>query len=83
VTLSRDIRELGLLKTPDGYRQLTPFAAGPESLEAGRRVVAGCSPGAEPDRAATAPGNANALAVAIDDKEDCRKWWAPSPATTP
>ena len=30
VTLSRDIRELGLLKTPDGYRQVAASAAGPD-----------------------------------------------------
>jgi transcriptional regulator of arginine metabolism len=29
VTLSRDVRELHLAKTPDGYRQLTPERAGP------------------------------------------------------
>jgi transcriptional regulator of arginine metabolism len=33
VTLSRDIRELGLVKTPDGYRQMREDAAGP-SLQA-------------------------------------------------
>ena len=33
VTLSRDIRELGLVKTPEGYRQMRPDAAGP-SLQA-------------------------------------------------
>ena len=30
VTLSRDIRELGLLKTQDGYQQLTPSSSGPD-----------------------------------------------------
>ncbi|MEK7406138.1 MAG: ArgR family transcriptional regulator, partial [Acidobacteriota bacterium] len=29
VTLSRDIRELGLVKTPSGYRQTAAVAAGP------------------------------------------------------
>jgi len=29
VTLSRDIRELGLVKTPEGYRQMREEAAGP------------------------------------------------------
>jgi transcriptional regulator of arginine metabolism len=29
VTLSRDIRELGLVKTPEGYRQIRQEAAGP------------------------------------------------------
>ncbi len=33
VTLSRDIRELGLVKTPEGYRQMRQDAAGP-SLQA-------------------------------------------------
>src|SRR5580658_8189615 len=30
VTLSRDIRELGLLKTPEGYRQVTQPVRGPD-----------------------------------------------------
>ena len=30
VTLSRDVRELGLLKTPEGYRQVEAAAAGPD-----------------------------------------------------
>ncbi|MGD0619980.1 MAG: ArgR family transcriptional regulator, partial [Bryobacteraceae bacterium] len=32
VTLSRDIRELGLVKTPDGYRQVT-VRSGPSLAE--------------------------------------------------
>jgi len=69
VTLSRDMRELGLVKTADGYRQLdreTPnlhFAtlAGEflqDVRQAQNQVVL-----------RTAPGHASSVAVALDDEE--------------
>jgi transcriptional regulator of arginine metabolism len=69
VTLSRDVRELGLLKTPDGYRQVEASTPGPDlALVAGDFL--------QDVRAAqnlivlkTSPGNANALAVAIDNAD--------------
>jgi transcriptional regulator of arginine metabolism len=66
VTLSRDIRELGLVKTAGGYKEIAAEAAGP-SLEtlAGEFL--------EDVRVAqnlvvlrTAPGHANSVAVALD-----------------
>src|SRR5947209_15529410 len=69
VTLSRDMRELNLVKTPDGYRQLVPEA--PES------DLAGAAEGYLQDiRIAqnlvvlrTAPGTANSLAIEIDREQ--------------
>jgi transcriptional regulator of arginine metabolism len=69
VTLSRDMRELGLVKTAEGYRQIereTPnlqFAAlAAEFLQdvrqAQNQVVL-----------RTAPGHASSVAVALDDEE--------------
>ena len=68
VTLSRDIRELGLVKTADGYTQGVPEAAsnGPE-------VAALVAEFVEDIRIAqnllvlrTPPGHANVVAVALD-----------------
>lgn len=67
VTLSRDVRELGLLKTPEGYRQME---TGPSS---GSDLAAVAAELLRDARVAqnllvlhTSPGNANALAVALD-----------------
>ena len=69
VTLSRDIRELGLVKTPAGYRQT---ASGPE----GPGFATVCSDLLRDVRVAqqlvvlkTSPGNANSLAIALDREE--------------
>ena len=70
VTLSRDIRELGLVKTSDGYRQVVSAAppASPFESEAAEHLT--------DIRIAqnllvlrTRPGHANALAVALDQAE--------------
>jgi transcriptional regulator of arginine metabolism len=69
VTLSRDVRELGLLKTPEGYRQVDAASAGPDlGMVLGEFL--------QDVRAAqnllvlkTSPGNANALAVALDNAD--------------
>jgi transcriptional regulator of arginine metabolism len=69
VTLSRDIRDLGLLKTQQGYRQVSDTAGGPGGLGLETAV----SEFLQDARVAqnlivlrTSPGNANALAVALD-----------------
>jgi transcriptional regulator of arginine metabolism len=69
VTLSRDVRELGLLKTPEGYRQVEAAAAGPDlgmvlgeflqDVRAAQNLIV----------LRTSPGNANALAVALDNED--------------
>jgi len=69
VTLSRDIRDLGLLKTPQGYRRVSETSGGP----GGPGLETVVSEFLQDARVAqnlivlrTSPGNANALAVALD-----------------
>jgi transcriptional regulator of arginine metabolism len=68
VTLSRDIRELGLVKTPEGYRQVESAAGGPgiamaaeflwDAVVAQNLIVL-----------KTAPGHANTVAISIDQED--------------
>lgn len=69
VTLSRDIRELGLVKTIDGYRQVEAGSVGPsvDTIMAEFLLEA---------RAAqnllvlkTSPGHANSIAIALDQED--------------
>ena len=66
VTLSRDIRELGLLKTPQGYRQMTPSAGGPDVATVVAEFLQDARVAQNLLVLRTSPGNANALAVALD-----------------
>jgi len=69
VTLSRDMRELGLVKTPDGYRELgqdhpnlrfgTLAAEFLQDVRLAQNQVV----------LKTAPGHASLVAVALDDEE--------------
>jgi transcriptional regulator of arginine metabolism len=69
VTLSRDIRELRLVKTPDGYREMLAEEAGPafemlaneflQDVRAAQNLVV----------LKTSPGHANSVAVALDNEE--------------
>jgi transcriptional regulator of arginine metabolism len=69
VTLSRDIRELGLLKTPGGYRQVEPAAAGPDLATVAAEFLRDMRVAQNLAVLRTSPGNANALAVALDKEE--------------
>jgi transcriptional regulator of arginine metabolism len=69
VTLSRDIRELGLLKTPEGYRQVTPSAGGPDLATVAGEFLRDARVAQNLIVLRTSPGNANALAVALDNEE--------------
>ena len=69
VTLSRDIRELGLVKTPEGYQQLGPAAGGPELATVAGEFLRDARVAQNMIVLRTSPGNANALAAALD-KED-------------
>ena len=69
VTLSRDMRELGLVKTAGGYRQVEAASVGPgiETIMAEFLLEA---------RAAqnllvlkTSPGHANSIAIALDQED--------------
>lgn len=71
VTLSRDIHELGLLKTRDGYRQMqtTPAAAAGPAVE---NIIAEFLTDVRVAQnlvvLKTAPGHAMSLARAVDDE---------------
>lgn len=66
VTLSRDIRELGLVKTAEGYRQVKPEAAAPEIGDVVREYLLDIRPAQNLLVLRTHPGNASPLAVALD-----------------
>ena len=67
VTLSRDIRELGLVKTTQGYSQ-TPAAApaGPDFAQVAREFLRDVRVAQNLLVLRTPPGHANALASALD-----------------
>lgn len=70
VTLSRDIRELGLLKTPQGYRQVAETQQGGPGFEtAVAEFLRDARVAQNLIVLRTSPGNANALAVALDKEE--------------
>jgi len=70
VTLSRDIRELGLVKTADGYTQGLPdTSAGADVEIVVRDFVLDIRLAQNLLVLRTAPGNANAVAAALDRAE--------------
>jgi transcriptional regulator of arginine metabolism len=69
VTLSRDMRELGLVKTPEGYRQLPSDMGGPDLSGAAEEYLQDIRVAQNLVVLRTSPGNANSLAVAIDREE--------------
>lgn len=66
VTLSRDIRELGLVKTADGYRQIGREPGGPGFASVAADFLVEVRMAANLVVLKTTPGNANSLAVALD-----------------
>jgi transcriptional regulator of arginine metabolism len=70
VTLSRDIRELGLVKTTDGYSQGAPEnAAAPDVEPLVREFVLDVRAAQNLLVLRTPPGHANSVAVALDNAE--------------
>lgn len=69
VTLSRDMRELGLVKTADGYRQLAAGSTGPELAAVVNEYLLDIRLAQNLVVLRTLPGNANTLAIAIDRQE--------------
>lgn len=72
VTLSRDMRELGLVKTPEGYAQVgsEPVAApGPDVASLARGVLLEVRAAQNLLVLRTPPANANSLAAALDRAE--------------
>ncbi len=68
VTLSRDVRELGLVKTQDGYKQMAPVGR-PDLGAVAAEYLRDIRQAKNLLVLRTAPGNANALAVAIDQED--------------
>ncbi|HEY6392230.1 MAG TPA: ArgR family transcriptional regulator [Bryobacteraceae bacterium] len=69
VTLSRDIRELGLLKTTQGYQQVSPAAGVADLATVVSEMLRDARVAQNLIVLRTSPGNANALAVALDNQE--------------
>jgi len=69
VTLSRDIRELGLVKTASGYRPMELKTGGPDVAAVAAEFLRDARAAQNLVVLKTSPGNASTLAVAID-RED-------------
>lgn len=69
VTLSRDIRELGLAKTASGYRRLAAEQAGPTLEDRVNELLQDIRIAQNQVVLKTSPGSANALAVVLDRGE--------------
>lgn len=69
VTLSRDIKELRLSKTPDGYRQFVPEPVGPDFATLAADFVQDIRIAQNLLVLKTAPGHANSVAVALDGED--------------
>ena len=69
VTLSRDMRDLNLVKTSDGYRPLPTKRAGPELADVANEYLMDIRKAQNLIVLQTSPGNANTLAIAIDKEE--------------
>lgn len=69
VTLSRDMRELGLVKTGDGYRQLSIETTGPAFADVADEYLLDLRVAQNLVVLRTSPGNANSLAIALDREQ--------------
>lgn len=66
VTLSRDIRELRLAKTPDGYQQMPPEQVGPQLGNMVREFMQDIKVAMNLVVVKTQPAHAGSVAVALD-----------------
>ena len=69
VTLSRDLRELGLAKTTDGYQEVASDEAGPQLRLLAAEFLQDIRTAQNLVVLRTAPGHANSVAVALDGEE--------------
>jgi transcriptional regulator of arginine metabolism len=69
VTLSRDMRELGLVKTAEGYRQFSAEPSGPELADVVDEYLQDIRVAQNLVVLKTSPGNASTLAVSLDREE--------------
>lgn len=68
VTLSRDIRDLGLVKTSDGYRELQRESLGSPFRSLASDFLRGVRQAQNQIVLKTAPGYASSVAVALDNE---------------
>jgi transcriptional regulator of arginine metabolism len=69
VTLSRDIRDLRLVKTREGYQEMAPEEKGPEFPLLAAEFVLDVRTAQNLVVLKTAPGHANSVAVSLDQEE--------------
>jgi len=69
VTLSRDMRELGLVKTTDGYRELERDVPNLQFAMLAAEFLQDVRQAQNQIVLKTAPGHASSVAVALDDEE--------------
>ena len=69
VTLSRDIRDLRLVKTREGYQEMAPEETGPQFPLLAAEFVQDVRIAQNLVILKTAPGHANSVAVALDQEE--------------
>ncbi len=69
VTLSRDIREMRLVKTVDGYAESAPEESGPQFSTLASEFLLDVRAAQNLVVLHTAPGHANSVAVALDNEE--------------
>ena len=69
VTLSRDIRELGLVKTSEGYREMERESPNLQFAALATEFLTDVRQAQNQIVLRTAPGHASSVAVALDDEE--------------
>jgi transcriptional regulator of arginine metabolism len=69
VTLSRDIRELRLVKTAEGYREMTAGETGPQFATLAAEFLRDVRSAQNLVVLKTAPGHASSVAVSLDNEE--------------
>ena len=69
VTLSRDIRELGLVKTPEGYRQVESPTSGPGIAAMAAEFLWDAVVAQNLIVLKTAPGHASSVATSLDQED--------------
>ena len=69
VTLSRDIRELGLVKTAEGYREMERESSSLQFVTLAAEFLRDVRQAQNQIVLRTAPGHASSVAVALDDEE--------------
>lgn len=69
VTLSRDVRELRLVKTPEGYAGMSGEETGPQFRVLAAEFLLDVRAAQNLVVLKTAPGHANSVAVALDNEE--------------